>query len=340
MGHKFTNDYSFLSRKEILDSLYEALDEENTAYGLDKHSMKAKMLIKKTFSLKEKDEVFFLVGGTQANMTVISFLLKPFEGVIASSSAHINVHETQAIEGSGHKIILVDSKLGKINAKSVEKAVLVNNNEHCSKPKLVYISNPTEYGTIYKKDELKDLRNVCDKYGLYLYIDGARLSTALTSKNNDVDISYFSEIADAFYIGGTKNGLLFGEAVVLKEGLSDYFRYQIKHKGAMLAKGFVLGIQFERLFKDDLFFEIGRHENKMAELIYEKLDKSLFTMPLETNQLFIKVESKYKDELINRFELELWEDLGDHAVLRIVTSFMTDENDVKELVECLSSIIK
>ena len=153
-------------------------------------------------------------------------------------------------------------------------------------------------------------------------------------------ISYFSEIADAFYIGGTKNELLFGEAVVLKEGLSDYFRYQIKHKGAMLAKGFVLGIQFERLFKDDLFFEIGRHENKMAELIYEKLDKSLFTMPLETNQLFIKVKSKYKDELIEKFELELWEDLGNIVVLRIVTSFKTDESDIKELVEYINSIIK
>ena len=272
MYHQFTNDYSEIAHEKILKAILKERKEQYVGYGLDKHSKNAAKLILKRFAIKNGD-VFFLSGGTQSNMAVISFLLKPYEAVLSCNTGHINVHETGSVEGSGHKIVLCQNKDGKITPEDIEKAVFIHNNEHMVKIKMVYISNSTETGTIYSLDELTKIKDTCNKLGLLLFIDGARLAIALTSLANDVSCKDIGKIADIFYVGGTKNGLLSGEAIVFKnKKMSEDFRYHIKNKGAMLAKGFVLGIQFERAFKDNLYFEIAKNANEMAMFIkYERL---------------------------------------------------------------------
>ena len=341
MKKMFRNDYCELAHERILRALLNAKDEQNVGYGLDAHSENARRLIKETFKLNNP-EIQFLAGGTQANMTVISYLLKPYEAVISCDTGHINVHETGAVEGSGNKIVIVPNKNGKVTAEEVEKVMKLHHDEHMVKIKMVYISNSTEIGSIYYKDELLKLREVCDKYNLYLFLDGARLGSALTSKENDVTPELIGKVCDAFYIGGTKNGTLYGEAVVLnnKELFND-FRYHIKNKGAMLSKGFSLGIQYEELFKDGLFFEIGRHENKMAELIKEELSKLGidFIKESPTNQIFVDVDEKLAHKLINEYGCELWEEKESSIVVRIVTSFNTKVEAVNELLADLKKWI-
>ena len=339
MFHKFTNDYSELCPIEIIEALKSCLDEQNSGYGLDVHSENAKKLILERFNINNGD-VAFLSGGTQSNMAVISYLLKPYEGVISSDTGHINVHETASVEGSGHKIYTVKNNFGKILPNDIEKAVNINNNEHMVKLKMVYISNATETGTIFNLVELKAIRRVCDKYGLYLFIDGARLATALTSKKNDVKCSDIGEIADVFYIGGTKNGMLSGEAVCFKnKDLANEFRYHIKNKGAMLAKGFVLGIQFERMFTDNLYFDLGKKTNEIALYLKEELKKIVQVSDSDTNQLFVTLPKDKALDIIDKFGCELWTDLEDNLEIRFVTSFRTKKEDVDELIKYLKKII-
>ena len=341
MRKMFRNDYCELAHERILKALLNAREEQNVGYGLDKHSDNARRLIKETFKL-DNPEIQFLAGGTQANMTVISYLLKPYEAVISCDTGHINVHETGAVEGSGNKIVIVPNKNGKVTAEEVEKVMKLHHDEHMVKIKMVYISNSTEIGTIYYKDELISLRNVCDKYGLYLFLDGARLGSALTSSANDVTPELLGKVCDAFYIGGTKNGTLYGEAVVLndKEKFND-FRYHIKNKGAMLSKGFSLGIQYEELFKDGLYFEIGRHENKMADMIKDEIKKLniKYIEDAPTNQIFVEVDDELAHNLIDLYGCELWEEKENSKVVRIVTSFNTSEEAVKELLTDVKSWI-
>lgn len=334
MKKMFRNDYCELAHERILRALLNAKDEQNVGYGLDKHSENARNLIKDIFKL-DNPEIQFLAGGTQVNMTVISYLLKPYEAVISCDTGHINVHETGAVEGSGNKIVVVPNVNGKVTAEEVEKVMRLHRDEHMVKIKMVYISNSTEIGTIYYKDELLKLREVCDKYGLYLFLDGARLGSALTCKVNDVTCELIGQVCDAFYIGGTKNGTLYGEAVVLaNKTLFNDFRYHIKNKGAMLSKGFSLGIQFEELFKDGLFFEIGCHENEMADLIKQELLKLNieFIKDSPTNQIFVDVDKKMAHNLINEYGCELWEEKEYSTVVRIVTSFNTTVEAVNELL--------
>ena len=287
-------------------------------------------------------KVHFLSGGTQANATVISYLLKDYQAVISCDSGHINVHETGAVETTGTKIITVNNVKGKLTVENVKKALKLHGDEHMVQPKMLYISSSTEIGTIYSKQELYDLRKLCDEHNLYLFLDGARLASALTCKENDLQLSDLAKVCDVFYIGGTKNGLLSGEAVVLvNKDLQKDFRYHIKNKGAMLAKGFVLGIQFEELFKDGLFFELATHANKMAAYIKENLTKLNvnFTIDSPTNQLFAEFETSVAKKLIDKYGCELWEDKDDTYVVRFVTSYKTTLQECNELIEDVKSLL-
>ncbi len=332
MGRLFTNDYSETCRKEILDAIAGIGNDQNRGYGLDKHSENAEKLILKRFGV-EGGRVFFVAGGTQTNMTVLSYLLKPYEAVVAAATGHINVHETGAVEASGHKIVTVPGLDGKVLPGEIEAAVKKHTDEHMVKIRAVYVSDSTETGSVYTKNELLEIRRVCDRLGLLLFLDGARLGVALTCAANDITPEFIGQNCDVFYVGGTKNGLLFGEAVVFKDrALAEEFRYHIKNRGAMLAKGFVAGAMFERAFTDDLYFEIAADTNKAAEYLAGKLrGKVVFTSEPVTNQIFVDLESEKGLELIDRFGCELWEDRGERLTVRIVTSFATKKEDCDEL---------
>ena len=336
MSRLFRNDYSELCHEKVFEEYRKALCEQNDPYGLDKYSKSASELIRKEFDCEEA-EVHFLVGGTQANMTVISYLLKDYEAVLAVNSGHINVHETGAVEGSGHKIYTVKGVDGKVTAKEIKDALKINNNEHCVKIRMVYISDSTEIGTIYSLSELEEISKVCKENDLYLFLDGARLGVALTSSKNDIKPSDISKYCDVFYIGGTKNGLMFGEAVVItNKDLQKDFRWQIKNKGAMLAKGFACSIGFDSLFRDGLYFKLAKNSNEQADYLKRELVRLGFDVaPSYTNQLFVTMNKDKAKDLVSRYGCEEWTDLGDKMTIRFVTSFSTKKEDVKELVEYL-----
>ena len=332
MSYKFGNDYSILVHEEILKAINKYADEENIPYGLDKHSLHAEELIKKTF--QSSGNVFFLSGGTQVNMVGLSYLLKDYEGIISADTGHINVHETGAVEGTGHKIYTVKNKDGKITTTDIETAVKLNDSFHTVKMKAVYITFPTETGTLYTKEELKDIYNTAKANDLYVFIDGARLAVGLTSKYTDVEPSDISKYSDLFYIGGTKNGFLVGEALVINDKkLAEEFRYEIKNKGALLAKGFLNGIEFERAFQDSLYFDISKNTNEMSYYLQDKLNKIGIKCYSPTNQIFIEVNNHLAQKLIEKFSCELWTDLGDKKIIRIVTNFKTTKADVDALLE-------
>ena len=337
--NSFKNDYSFAAHPKILEALAKFGAEENIPYGLDRHSENAARLIKETFGAKDA-KVFFLAGGTQTNLVFISSVLRHYEGVISPTSGHINVHETAAVEGSGYKVITVNGKDGRLSAKDIEQTVKLFTDEHMVKPRMVYISDSTEIGTIYHKQELAELYKVCKDNGLYLFMDGARLGSALTSFDNDIDPKDLGSLCDAFYVGGTKNGLLFGEAlVIVNPELAKDFRFHIKNKGAMLAKGYVVGIQFEEAFREGLYFELAKRTNQYAAKVREILTKHgypLLTSP--TNQVFAKLDKKRAEALIKEFGLEKWEEGPDYIVVRFVTSFKTEDNDIESLDLYLSQI--
>ena len=335
----FRNDYSEHAHPRIIEALARYQDEQNTPYGLDYHSLNAEKRIKDVFN-SPNAKVFFLAGGTQTNILFISSCLKHYEGVIACDTGHINVHETAALEGQGYKIITVNNKDGKLTPSDINQVMATYDNEHMVKPKMVYISNSTEIGTIYLKDELIALSKACKKHRLYFFIDGARLGSALTSKDNDVDPSLLGEVCDAFYVGGTKNGLLLGEALVINnKELQENYRYHIKNKGAMLAKGYLVGIEFEEAFKDNLYFDLAQETNKMADLLKDSFKKKgLDILHSPTNQIFLTISKDKALKLIERYGCEKWEDLGDKLTIRFVTSFSTTEDDVNELNEYLATL--
>ncbi len=333
MKHKFTNDYSSLCHPQILKDLSDIATEQNVAYGLDKHSLNAESLIKKTFN-SPNAKVYFLSGGTMTNLLFISYALKPYEAVIALETGHINVHETGAVEATGHKIITVKGNNGKIYPNDILDVLKIYKDEHMVKPRMVYISNSTEIGTLYSKKELLDLSKVCKENDLYFYIDGARLASALTSKYNDVEPSLLGEVCDAFYVGGAKNGLLLGEALVINNlTLQKDFRYHIKNKGAMISKGYLIGAVFESAFKNNLYFDIAKQTNEVADYLKEglaKLNVNMLESP--TNQIFATFDKDFANELIKEYGLELWEDKGNELVVRFVVSFTTKKSDVDDLL--------
>lgn len=337
----FRNDYCYLAYPRILEALSKHQDECQGAYGLDVHSAKAAEYLKHTFGSKE-GEVFFLAGGTQTNMAFISYCLRPYEGVISCDSGHINVHETAAVEGSGHKVIVVPNKDGKLTSQDVYDVAAYYQDEHMVKPGMVYISNSTEIGSIYHKKELEDLYKACKECGFVFFIDGARLGSALTCEENDVKPSEMGSLCDAFYVGGTKNGFLYGEALVINsKSLQKDFRYHIKNKGAMLAKGFVVGMEFEEMFRDGLYFELAKTTNEAAASLRKVFaEYGLKMAPSPTNQVFVTLPKDKANALLKEFSLEKWNEVGEEMTVRFVTSFKTTKEDIQEVDDFLAKLLK
>lgn len=344
---RFNSDYTEGCHPSILKRLEETNMVQTPGYGEDEYCKRAAALIKQAAGAPEAD-VHFLVGGTQTNVTVISAALKHYQGAITATTGHINVHETGALEACGHKCLNLDTPDGKLTAKQVEDYVEAHfadeSFEHMVQPKLVYISNPTEIGTIYSKEELKALYNVCKKRNLYLFLDGARLGYALMCKENDMTLSDIAEYTDIFYIGGTKVGALFGEAVVItNDELKQDFRYNIKQRGGMLAKGRLLGIQFEMLFEENRYFEISAHAAHMAEKLKEDLTNMgvEFYMDSPTNQQFPILPDTVLEELKKKYSFSYWERMDEkHSAVRICTSWATKEENVEKLLADVRKLLK
>lgn len=337
----FQSDYICGAHPEILKRFMETNMECLPGYGSDVYCKSAAEKIKKVIG---KDvQVEFLVGGTQTNAVVISTMLADHEGVVAAKSGHISVHEAGAIEYNGHEVLTIGQENGKINAEELDKYISDfyedESYEHMTFPGMVYISHPTEYGTLYTKAELTDISNVCRKYNIPLYMDGARLGYGLMSRDTDVSLQDIADLCDVFYIGGTKVGALCGEAVVFTRGNKPkHFMTSVKKRGALLAKGRVLGIQFDTLFTDDLYFKISKHAIDMAE----KLKSIIRAHDLEfyinspTNQQFIVLENRMMERLANEVAFEVWERIDDnHSVIRLATSWSTTEEDLRALDEIL-----
>lgn len=336
----FQTDYSEGAHPLILEALIKTNLEQTPGYTEDFYCEQAKHYIQQLLDTKGC-EIHFLVGGTQTNLVFISHVLKPYEAVISASTGHIAFNETGAIEATGHKVIEIKSVDGKVLPKDLEAVIYNHNGVHMVQPKLLYLSNPTELGTIYSKEELRILSNLCKKYHLYLYVDGARLGSALTAASNTLQLSDYAHLTDAFYIGGTKNGALIGEALVLSNpDLQPHFRFSMKQKGALLAKGRIIGIQFSELFKNKLYFEIGEQANEMATLLKQGLTtlNVSFLVDSQTNQLFPIFSNELIEYLQKRFSFLIWEKYSDSdSVVRLVTSFSTTRQDIYEL---LSAIIQ
>lgn len=342
----FNCDYTEGAHPRILQRMMDTNLEQTIGYGMDEHCKKAMQYIKETCKSADAD-VHFLVGGTQTNMTVIDAALKPYQGVICADSGHINVHETGAVEACGHKCITIPSNDGKIYEPEVRELLSTHfangGDEHMVQPKMVYISNPTELGTIYSKAELKGLYELCKEFGAYLFLDGARLGYGLMCKANDLTLADIAEYTDVFYIGGTKVGALFGEAIVITNPqLKPDFRYNIKQHGGMLAKGRLLGIQFETLFEDGLYFEIAKHAMDMAETIRQKLELlgAEFVVASPTNQIFVSLPNTVVEELSKKYVLEPWGKVDDtHVAMRICTSWATKEENVASLLADMERVL-
>jgi threonine aldolase len=334
----FMNDYSEGAHEKVLNALIKTNMEQHVGYGVDDITNEAIELIKKRINNPDAD-VHLLVTGTQTNTIAIAHFLRPYEAVIATDLGHISVHETGAIEATGHKIIEMESKDGLLTSEMIDAAILKHADEHWVLPRMVYISNATETGTIYTKSMLENIRKACDKHGLYLYLDGARLANALTCFDNDMTIEDVASLTDAFTIGGTKNGILFGEALVITNNhLKEHMRFSIKQRGALLAKGRLLGVQFKALFEDDLYFEIAKHTNAMATLLKNgilELGYKLVTNP-STNLIFTILPNNVHDKLSKHCYYEAEHPFDEnHMEARFVTSWATPKEDVLELLRLL-----
>ena len=339
--YSFKNDYSEGAHPRIIEKLLKTNLEQTEGYGKDIYCIEAENLIKNKLNNKDVD-VHFISGGTQTNLIAISAFLRPYEAAISANTGHIQVNEAGSIEATGHKVISVNVKDGKLRKEDILDVLSKYTNEHVVKPKLVYISNSTEIGTIYTKSELEGLSQVCREHNLILFMDGARLGSALACKENDLTFEDISKLTDAFYIGGTKNGALLGEALVIcNKYLQEDFRYNLKQKGAMLAKGRLLGIQFTELFKDDLYLEIGKHENDMADILRNGIE-SLgyeFLVNSPSNQIFPILNNDVIDELEKSYGFNIWEKIDDkRTAIRLVTSFATKEENCLEFIKRLKEI--
>ena len=341
----FNNDYSEGCHEAVLQALTRTNLEQTPGYGEDVYCRRAADKIRKLCG-REDLYVQFLVGGTQTNLTVIAAALRPHQGALGPEGAHINVHETGAVEATGHKVLSVPSTDGKITAKQVRDTVDAHRNdssfEHMVQPKLVYISNPTEYGTLYTLAELEALSAVCREKGLYLFLDGARLGYGLAAKGNDVTMEDLARLCDVFYIGGTKVGALFGEAVVISNGaISEDFRYLIKQRGGMLAKGRLLGVQFDALLEEDLYFKIAAQADALADRIRQCIDELGFPylVPGITNQIFPIFPDSLLTELAKEFSFtEMGRVDETHRAVRFCTSWATRPDQVDALCAKLRSL--
>ena len=338
----FENDYSEGAHPRILQRLIETNMEQASGYGEDPYCASAIEKIKKACVCPQA-QIRFLVGGTQTNQTVIDSMLQSYEGVIAADTGHVSLHEAGAIEFTGHKVLALPQKEGKLAAKTVEDYLVKfygdDSRDHMVFPGMVYISHPTEYGTLYTKEELTALSEVCREYGLPLYLDGARLGYGLVSPGTDVTLPDIARLCDVFYIGGTKVGALCGEAVVFTKGnMPKHFVTLVKQHGALLAKGRLLGVQFDTLFTDDLYMEISKNAIVLAERLQEILKKKGYRMYLETptNQIFVVLENDRMRKLQDQVKISFWEAVDEtHSVVRFATSWATTEESVEQLAELL-----
>ena len=340
----FMNDYSEGAHFNIIKRLVETDMEQAGGYCSDQYCKEAKDRIKAAIGTEAGDvDVEFLVGGTQTNMIMISTMLKPYQGVVSAKTGHIATHEAGAIEHSGHKVLELPPHDGKLDPMDVAKYLDTfygdEAHDHMVFPGMIFISHPSELGTLYTKEELKAFRMICDKFGMKLYLDGARLGYGLASKGTDVTLKDIAQYCDAFYIGGTKVGALIGEAAVFMRGCKpEHFDTQIKQKGALLAKGRILGIQFAELFKDDLYMKISKHAIDMAVILKAAFVEKGYPMYIDspTNQQFFILPDAKLDELAKDFKFARWEKIDEtHSAVRFCTSWATKKENIEKLAAAL-----
>ena len=343
----FESDYNNGCLPEILRRLSETNDEKSSGYGFDPYTERAKDRIRKACDMTEA-EVHFLVGGTQTNATAIDSLLQGCEGVLSVDTGHINVHESGAVEAFGHKVlVLPDIAGGKMAASQINdymrKFLADETYPHMVQPGMVYITLPTELGALYSRKELAEIYTVCQQYGLRLYVDGARLGYGLMAEGNDINLPFLAHHCDVFYIGGTKVGALLGEALVYTNTRAPKYIFTIiKRHGALLAKGRVLGLQFDTLFTDDLYFRVSRHAIDMAQALRKVFAKHGLSLGIDspTNQQFVILSKEQKQQLAEEIAFEIWEPLpNDHLLCRFVTCWATTEADIAALDETLARIL-
>lgn len=344
----FESDYNNGCLPEILRRLSETNDEKSSGYGFDPYTERAKDRIRKACDMTEV-EVHFLVGGTQTNATAIDSLLQGCEGVLSVDTGHINVHESGAVEAFGHKVLVLPGIAGGKMAASqindyMRKFLADETYPHMVQPGMVYITLPTELGALYSRKELADIYTVCQQYGLRLYVDGARLGYGLMAEGNDIDLPFLAHHCDAFYIGGTKVGALLGEALVYTNTRAPKYIFTIiKRHGALLAKGRVLGLQFDTLFTDGLYFRVSRHAIDMAQALRKVFAKHGLSLGIDspTNQQFVILSKEQKQRLAEEIAFEIWEPLpNDHLLCRFVTCWATTEADIAALDEALAHILE
>ena len=338
--YNFASDYLEGAHPQVLEALCQTNDVQTPGYGQDDYCLSTKELLKK--QLKRDDvDIHFLVGGTQTNMIVISSALKPYQAVITVDSGHINTHETGAVEFTGHKILTRPHINGKLTVSMIESILKEHPDEHMVQPKMVYISQTTEYGTYYTLHELKEIYEYCQKHQLYLFVDGARLGSALVLPDAP-QLEDLVKYSDVFYIGGTKMGAMFGEClVIVHDDLKQDFRYHIKQKGAMLAKGRLLGVQFGALFTDGLYHEIGQHENQCADILRKGFMDCGYPMYIDSqsNQLFPIVDKKTYDYICQKYITTFMFDVDEnHCCIRLVTSWATTQQACHSFVEYLQQM--
>lgn len=340
----FRNDYSEGAHPKVLQALVETNLVSTPGYGCDEYCACARELLRERFACPNAD-VHFLVGGTQTNLTAAAAFLRPWEAIIAADTGHIAVHETGAIEATGHKVYVVPGVDGKLTSDAIRTAVRdhqTGTEEHMVLPRMVYVSDSTELGTIYTRAELQALSDTCRELGLYLYLDGARMAMALTAQGNDLVPEDFAQLCDAFYLGGTKNALLFGEAlVIVNNALKPYFRNVMKQHGGMLAKGRLLGVQFAAILQDDLWLQTARHANELAQRLAAAL--TAMGVPLyaasPTNQVFPIFTNAQVETLRQNFSFEFIARVDEnHSAIRFVTSWATRPEDVETLLEAVRSL--
>lgn len=331
----FVNDYNDLCHKRVMEKLASIESSGLKGYGYDAHTEKAKEYIKRDLE-DDTVEIEFVGGGTMANIIAISANLMPYEGIIAASTGHITAHETGSIEATGHKLEIIETEDGKLSAELIEKRVLSLGEEFQIEPKVVYISQTTELGTVYSLEELKEIYRVCVLHGLYLYIDGARMATGLAASG--IQVSELPKICDIFTLGGTKNGAMYGEAIVIvDDDLKVNVRKFMKQRGAVMAKGFILGAQFEALFEDGLYYELGKKSYESSL----KLSKALKDVGAEfyqeptSNQVFIKYPLEKIDALAEKNMFEVMPLDEENRVLRFVTTYLTTDEEIKNLAESI-----
>lgn len=339
----FHNDYNEMCHPEILKKMSQYRLVQMPGYGCDESCEKAAEVIRAVCDNKDIS-VHFLVGGTQTNLTVIAAALRPYQAVICAATGHISCHETGAIEATGHKVVTLPHWDGKITAEQIESAVISQINdetaEHNVQVKMVYISNSTEYGTTYNRTELQSISNVCKKYGLYLYMDGARLSYALEASDCDLTLADLSHLCDVFYIGGTKCGAMFGEAVVISNSvLAQDFRYMIKQRGGMLAKGWLLGLQFATLFENNLYFKIAAQANRHADQLRATFEShKISVLPGKSNQVFSILPNRLLDKLSENFTFMTDKAVDEnHKLVRFCTSWATTDESMNALCKAIDS---